>query len=65
MLVCDCNDVQYEDILIAVKEYGDDIDAIQNETDAGTVCQCCLEDDCDRVELPLKQAIKKALAECS
>jgi len=35
----------------------------QEETDAGTTCECCLEEDCDKVDLPLSQAIEKALAE--
>jgi hypothetical protein len=33
------------------------------ETGAGTVCECCLEEDCDKVDLPLPLAIKKALKE--
>lgn len=63
MTTCDCMDVDYETILEAVKKHGDDIDAIQDETEAGTVCECCLEDDCDKVDLPLQLAIKKALSE--
>jgi NAD(P)H-nitrite reductase large subunit len=63
MKVCDCMDIDYENILEAVKKHGDDIDAIQDETEAGTVCECCLEDDCDKVDLPLHSAIKKALSE--
>ncbi len=41
----------------------DDIEAIKEETEAGTVCECCLEEDCDKVDLPLPLAIKKALQE--
>ncbi|MDC7243827.1 MAG: (2Fe-2S)-binding protein [Sphaerochaetaceae bacterium] len=63
MTTCDCMDVDYEIILEAVKKYGDNLDAIQDETEAGTVCECCLEDDCDKVDLPLPAAIKKALTE--
>ena len=63
MLVCDCLDIQYDDIKEAVKKHGDDLEAIQDETEAGTVCEECLEDDCDKVDLPLKAAIKKALEE--
>ena len=63
MTVCDCMDIDYDTILEAVKKYGDDIDSIMDDTEAGTVCECCLEEDCDKVELPLHQAIKKALTE--
>lgn len=63
MLVCDCNEIEYDSIKEAVKKHGDNIDAIMEETDAGTVCGCCQEEDCDKVELPLPLAIKKALAE--
>jgi NAD(P)H-nitrite reductase large subunit len=62
-IVCDCVDVEYTDIVESVKKHGDNIDAIMDETEAGTVCECCLEDDCDKVDIPLKAAIKKALTE--
>ncbi|WP_455757510.1 (2Fe-2S)-binding protein [Sulfurimonas sp.] len=63
MLVCDCNEVEFDEIKEAVKKYGDNLEAIMEETEAGTVCECCLEEDCDKVELPLALAIKKALEE--
>lgn len=63
MLVCDCNDVHYDAIKEAVKKHGDNLEAIMEETEAGTVCECCLEEDCDKVDLPLPLAIKKALEE--
>lgn len=63
MLVCDCNEVEYDVIKEAVKKHGDNLDAIMEETEAGTVCECCLEEDCDKVDLPLPLAIKKALEE--
>jgi bacterioferritin-associated ferredoxin len=64
MLVCNCNDVEYEEIKDAVKEFGaDDIEKIKEETAAGTACECCLEEDCDMVDLPLPLAIKKAQEE--
>ena len=61
MLVCDCNEVEFDAIKEAVKKHGDNIDAVVQETEAGTVCECCLEEDCDKVDLPLPLAIKKAL----
>ncbi|QOY52176.1 (2Fe-2S)-binding protein [Candidatus Sulfurimonas baltica] len=63
MLVCECNEVKYDAIKEAVKKHGDNLDAIMEETDAGTTCGCCLEKDCDKVDLPLPLAIKKALEE--
>lgn len=65
MLVCDCNEVEYDAIKAAVKKHGNDIEAIKDETEAGTVCECCLEEDCDKVDLPLPLAIKRALEELS
>jgi len=63
MLVCDCNEVEFDAIKEAVKKHGDNQEAIMDETEAGTVCECCLEEDCDKVDLPLPLAIKKALEE--
>jgi NAD(P)H-nitrite reductase large subunit len=56
-------DLEYKDILEAVKKHGDNLEAIQDETEAGTVCESCMECDCDIVDLPLKEAINKALEE--
>lgn len=63
MLVCDCNDVHYDTIKEAVKKFGNDQEAIMEETNAGTACECCLEEDCEKVELPLPLAIQRALKE--
>jgi len=63
MLVCDCNEIEFDAIKEAVKKHGDNLDAIIEETDAGAACECCLEEDCDKVELSLPLAIKKALSE--
>ena len=63
MLVCDCNDVHYDEIKEAVEKFGTDLETIKDETSAGTACECCLEEDCDRVDLPLPLAIKKAKEE--
>lgn len=63
MLVCDCNDVDYDEIKKAVEEFGTDLETIKDETSAGTACECCLEEDCDRVDLPLPLAIKKVKEE--
>ena len=63
MTVCSCNDVDYATLLEAIKKVGTDLEAIQDETDAGTSCECCLESDCDIVDLPLMEAIEKAKQE--
>ncbi len=63
MLVCDCNDVHFDDIIEAVKKHGNNMEAIMEETRAGTACECCLEEDCEKVDLPLPLAIKRALKE--
>ncbi len=62
-IVCDCVEIEYCDILEAVKKHGDNLEAIMDETEAGTVCEDCLEDECDKVDIPLKAAIKQALEE--
>lgn len=63
MLVCDCNEIEYDVIKEAVRIHGGDRETIMEVTEAGTVCGCCLEEDCDKVDLPLPLAIKKALEE--
>ncbi|OIP53489.1 MAG: hypothetical protein AUK54_08775 [Helicobacteraceae bacterium CG2_30_36_10] len=63
MLVCDCNEVSYEMVKEAVKKHGDNLEAIMQETEAGTTCGCCLEEGCDKVDLALPLAIAKALQE--
>jgi len=62
-VVCDCIDIEYEDIIEAVKKHGDNLDAIMDDTEAGTICEDCLEDDCEKVDIPLKAAIKRAIEE--
>lgn len=63
MTVCDCMEIEYDIIKEAVRKHGDNIDAIIEETEAGSICECCLEEDCDKVDLPLPLAIKQALEE--
>jgi bacterioferritin-associated ferredoxin len=63
MLVCDCNEVSYDMVKAAVKIHGDNLEAIMEETEAGTACECCLEDGCEKVDISLPSAIKKALEE--
>jgi bacterioferritin-associated ferredoxin len=56
-------DIGYDEIKEAVKKCGTKVEDISEETGAGTACECCLEDDCDKVDLPLQLAIKKAKEE--
>lgn len=60
MNVCACNDIDFDTILEAVKKVGFELDTIRDETDAGTSCECCLEEGCDMVDLSLPLAIAKA-----
>jgi bacterioferritin-associated ferredoxin len=57
--------LDYDEIKEAVKEHGGDLEAIQDATEAGTICGCCAQDECDKVDLLLKDAIAKALEELS
>jgi bacterioferritin-associated ferredoxin len=63
MLVCNCMEVEYDEIKDAVSKQGTDLETIKEETGAGSACECCLENDCDMVDLPLPLAIKKASEE--
>ncbi|KIM06895.1 MAG: hypothetical protein KU38_11570 [Sulfurovum sp. FS08-3] len=63
MLVCDCMGLDFDEIKEAVREHGDDIEAIQDATDAGTICGCCAEGECEKVDITLQEAIKRALEE--
>ncbi len=49
MLVRDCLSIEYDTIKEAVKKHEDNLEAI---------CEDCLEDDCEKVYLPLKAATK-------
>lgn len=63
MTICSCNDVTYEMLLESMKKHGDNISAIQSDTDAGTSCECCLEKDCDIVDLAFHEALEQAKEE--
>ena len=45
------------------KKYGNDLDSIQEETDAGTICEMCMFEECSKVDISLPNAIEKALNE--
>ncbi|MDH4943508.1 (2Fe-2S)-binding protein [Sulfurimonas sp. C5] len=63
MKVCRCAYIDYDSIVESVKKYGDDLEAIQEETDAGTICEMCMFDECSKIDISLPEAIKKALEE--
>jgi NAD(P)H-nitrite reductase large subunit len=63
MKVCNCADIDYDSILESVKLYGNDLEIIQEETEAGTICECCLFEEWSMVDISLPDAIKKALNE--
>jgi len=62
MIVCDCKNIDYEEIKEAVAQYGSDMEVIIEKTAAGSACECCLE-VCDRVDITLPVAIEKAKKE--
>jgi bacterioferritin-associated ferredoxin len=63
MKVCRCAYVDYDQILDLVKQFGDNLEAIQEESDAGDICEMCMYDECSKVDISLPKAIKKALTE--
>ena len=63
-IVCACMNIEYGDILKYIKETGNtDLDTVSENTEAGTACECCKSDECDKVELPLPMAIERAIKE--
>jgi len=70
MLVCECLDLDYEDIKEAIDEHPQElndvleaVEAIKESIEAGEICGCCAEDECDKVDMLLKDAVAKALKE--
>lgn len=70
MLVCECLDLSYEDIKNAINEHPSElndvleaVEAIKESIEAGEICGCCLEDECDKVDMLLKDAVSHALKE--
>ncbi len=60
MKVCACQNVMFDEIVEAMKEVGNDPDAIRKLTDAGRGCGECLESGCEDVDLPFPDALKAA-----
>jgi len=70
MMVCECLDLEYDDIKKAIDDHPkelndvlDAIEAIKESIEAGEICGCCMEDECDRVDMLLIDAVRKALGE--
>jgi len=70
MLVCECLDLEYDDIKKALDEHPREltdvfeaVEAIKESIEAGEICGCCIEDECDKVDMLLKDAVAKALKE--
>lgn len=70
MLVCECLDLSYHDIKSAIEEHPkelndvlDAIEAIKESIEAGEICGCCMEEQCDKVDMLLIDAVKKAMQE--
>jgi len=70
MLVCDCIGLEYKDIKEAIDDqFGhldnvlEAVEAIGESIEAGTICGCCMEEECDKVDMLLIDAVRKALEE--
>ena len=62
--VCDCKKVSLGEIIHAIKEKGaKSVEDIQNMTDAGTACKCCISADKDfgnpKMQLYIEDILKK------
>lgn len=62
MIVCACQNIMFDEIVEAMKEVGNDAEAIRKRTDAGRGCSECLESGCPDVDLPFPDALKAAKA---
>lgn len=60
MIVCACQNIMFDEIVEAMKEVGNDAEAIRKQTDAGRGCGECLESGCPDVDLPFSDALKAA-----
>jgi len=60
MKVCACQNIMFDEIVEAMKEVGNDAEAIRKRTDAGRGCGKCLESGCEDVDLPFPDALKAA-----
>lgn len=60
MKVCACQNVMLDEIVDAMRQVGNDPDAIRKMTDAGRGCGECLESGCEDVDLPFPDALKAA-----
>ena len=62
-IVCECFDVTLETLLDAIKAGHNTLDALMDETDAGTACELCqsreIDEDEDR-ELHLEEILEYA-----
>lgn len=53
-VVCECNDVVVEDVLDYLKDPANSNKSLETkleELDIGTVCEKCLESDCDIIDI--------------
>lgn len=60
MKVCACQNVTFDEIVEAMREVGNDPEAIRKCTDAGRGCSECLESRYEEVDLPFPDALKAA-----
>ena len=66
-IVCECKKVSLGEIIYAIDEKGaKTIKDVQNITDAGTACECCISKDLDfgetKMNLYIEDILKKQLS---
>jgi NAD(P)H-nitrite reductase large subunit len=62
MTVCACQSLELDDIVEAMKQVGNDAEAIRKRTEAGRGCGECLDPACEDVDLPFPHALLNAEA---
>lgn len=63
MLVCDCYNINYNELKQIIIDCNFDKELIQEKSDVGTACGCCVKSKCSRVDLTLDEAILKTREE--
>lgn len=60
-IVCDCNSVEVQDVLEYMKKTdrnGKSLEEILEDLKIGTRCECCVNEDCSRIDVHYSELIK-------
>lgn len=60
-IVCDCLNINFKTVKETVKEIGEEFIEVQEKTEIGTACGCCLQKKCAKTDMTLRQAIFEAV----